>query len=391
MLGSLKISLGGEDVTSAVPGGKARLLLAYLVLAYDMPRSRKQLAFDFWPDSTEKQAMSNLRKLLHRIRESLPQIDRYVSITPSYLQWNQDAPCQSDVAEFEKAAQGHTISELRHAEELYRGELLPGFYEEWLETKRELLAQTIVNVLEKLVALLESRREYASALSFANKLLIRNPLREETYRTAMRLHALIHDRAGVMQTYAQLQDVLNDELGIGPSAETERLLEKLTRNGGEPPAVPLDKTPLIGRIGEWECMLEAWKQASAGQPSLLVLKGTAGIGKTRLSLAFMEWVENQGIQTAYAACLASVKSLSYTPVTAWLRSVPIPPLCIEAKSELSRLLPEFMELYPDLPKPNPVREKWQLNRWYEAIELMLLVKEPLLLVLDDIQWSDARR
>ncbi|MCC3375236.1 AAA family ATPase [Cohnella sp. REN36] len=388
MLGSLKISLAGEDVTSTIRGGKARLLLAYLVLPYDMPRSRKQLAFDFWPDSSEKQALSNLRKLLHDIREAFPPIDRYFSITSASIQWNPEVPVYSDVAEFERMAQGQTLDELRRADQLYRGELLPGFYEEWVGMKRELLDQTMMNVLERLIARWESRREYASALLAANKLLIRNPLREETYRTIMRLHALNRDRAGVMQTYLQLRDVLDSELGIAPSAETERLLERLTRSDDDLPANPLDNTPLIGRLGEWGRMLEAWKQASAGRSALLLLKGEAGIGKTRLALDFSEWANRQGIQTAYAGCCASVSSMSYTPVTTWLRSVPMPSLCMEAKSELSRLLPELMERFPDLPKPSPLRESWQVNRWYEAIERMLSVRDPLLLVLDDIQWSD---
>ncbi|MFC5527868.1 hypothetical protein [Cohnella yongneupensis] len=62
LMGGWKLSIGGEDCTGSVPGGRARLLLAYLALAYGEHPGRRQIAFAFWPDSSEKQALSNLRK-----------------------------------------------------------------------------------------------------------------------------------------------------------------------------------------------------------------------------------------------------------------------------------------------------------------------------------------
>jgi hypothetical protein len=225
-----------------------------------------------------------LRKLLHDLRESFPQVDRFLKITPAYIQWNHELPFYSDVREFEQAANGRTLYELRTAEELYRGELLPGFYEEWLGAKREQLAQTYLNVLDKFISILESLREYSSALFIANKLLVHNKLREETYRTLMQLHALNIDKAGVMQIYQQLHNILQTELGIDPTDETKQLLEKLTQNGGEHSTAAYSSKPLIGRIGEWGNLQSAWKQAIVSGDALLILKGQAGIGKTRLAL-----------------------------------------------------------------------------------------------------------
>ncbi|MFB9753920.1 AAA family ATPase [Paenibacillus hodogayensis] len=304
------------------------------------------------------------------------------------MHWRQELPFYSDVFEFEQAAQGNTLYELRKAEELYRGELLPGFYEEWLDAKRELLEQTYLNVLDKLISILESQRDYASALLFANKLLVRNKEREETYRILMRLYALNKDMAGVAQMYEQLSRVLEAELEIAPAEETVQLYETLMRNGSDHTAGGYSQTPLFGRTAEWETMLSVWQQAKAGRTSLLLLKGEAGIGKTRLALEFKEWVESRGIRTAFAGCYPTVRSLSYTPVTSWLRSIPLPQMNVVWLSELARLLPELFERFPNLPMPTPIQESWQLNKWYEAIERMLLAEQPLLLCLDDIQWSD---
>ena len=54
-------------------------LLAYLLLHGNAPVSRQQLAFVFWPDSSEGQARTNLRNLWHRLRRTLPEADRLLA------------------------------------------------------------------------------------------------------------------------------------------------------------------------------------------------------------------------------------------------------------------------------------------------------------------------
>lgn len=295
LLGGFKISIDGVDLTSTVSTGKARLLLAYLALKMDKPVRRKQLAFDFWPDSTEKQALSNLRKLLHDLRESLPHIDQYLQFTQAYIQWRGENPAHSDVSRFEEAAQGATVSDLTQAVELYKGELLQGLHEDWIEAKRDLLAQSYDHTLERLIVILESRREYSLALFYANKLMVRNYLREETYRILMRLHAFNKDMAGVIQTYRKMKDLLQAELGIEPAGETVSLYEAIVKNGIEASGVSHDQVRLVNRAAEWESMLDAWNQVSEGKTSLLVLCGEAGIGKTRL-MDPIQWSDGETLQ-----------------------------------------------------------------------------------------------
>ena len=69
-----------------------------------MRRNRAStLAFLFWPDTTEAQAHTNLRQLLHALRHRLPQSDVYLEVTDKTVRWRGDAPCTLDVAEFEAA------------------------------------------------------------------------------------------------------------------------------------------------------------------------------------------------------------------------------------------------------------------------------------------------
>ena len=84
-------------------------LLAYLMLHRDAPQSRAHLAFLFWPDTTEAQARTNLRNLLHHLRHALPDANSYLDVSVQTLQWRSDAPFALDVADFETA--------LAHAEQ----------------------------------------------------------------------------------------------------------------------------------------------------------------------------------------------------------------------------------------------------------------------------------
>jgi predicted ATPase len=140
-------------------------------------------------------------------------------------------------------------------------------------------------------------------------------------------------------------------------------------------------------------MIEAWYRAGSGKPQALFLSGEAGIGKTRLAEALLAWVTRQGFPTATARCYAAERLLTYTPVIAWLRSPDIYKTLdsFDAlwRSELARLLPELMVEQPDLPQPTPMTQGWQRQRFFEAMaRAVLRQNKPLLMVIDDLQWTD---
>src|SRR5512147_3242465 len=83
---------------------RAGALLAYLLLHRQAPQPRQRLAFLLWPDSTESQARTNLRHVLHNLRRALPDLDRFLDVTPRTLQWRADAPFWLDVIAFDTAA-----------------------------------------------------------------------------------------------------------------------------------------------------------------------------------------------------------------------------------------------------------------------------------------------
>jgi DNA-binding SARP family transcriptional activator len=100
---------------TALKTARLQSLLAYLVLRRNAPQPRSKLAFLFWPDSTEAQAHTNLRNLLHHLRRALPEADLFLQADAGTLGWRPDTPCTLDVADFENAlAQAARAEETRH-------------------------------------------------------------------------------------------------------------------------------------------------------------------------------------------------------------------------------------------------------------------------------------
>src|SRR5215212_6040194 len=78
LLGNFRVYYQGRAI-NAINTTRLQSLLAYLVLHRNTPLSRQHLAFLFWPDSSEAQARTNLRNLLHKLRAALPEIDDHLS------------------------------------------------------------------------------------------------------------------------------------------------------------------------------------------------------------------------------------------------------------------------------------------------------------------------
>ncbi len=404
--------LWGDQPVAGFDQTRLQHLLAYLVLHRNAPVSRQQLAFSFWPDTTDQQALKNLRTLLTRLRHALPHAGDFVAVTPQTLQWLPDAPFTLDVAQFEAALvqaeagnQDTVTNALTAAAAAYIGDLLPDCYDDWILPLREQLRQAYGKALERLVLELDEQRDYARAIPYAQRLVYHDPLREAAYRHLMRLHGAQGHRADVQRIYHACEAMLREEFGIAPSRATRRVYERLLRvedlAAGPLAARPSEPDPsgppLVGRQLEWASLVAAWRAAAGGRPQMVLLNGEAGIGKTRLAEELCAWVAGQGFATAAARCYPSGDALAYAPLAEWLNDAALTPrltaLDDAALSEVTRILPTLATQRPGLAPAGPLTEAWQRTRLFEALARATLGSgadrgEPLLLFLDDLQWAD---
>ena len=404
--------VSGDTPVKTLPVSRVQSLLAYLLLHRNAPQERSRLAFLLWPDSTEAQAHTNLRKLLHQLRQAFPEIERFLHADNRSLQWfpKPDAAWTLDILEIEQAvvqaeqaeqnqdttALRQALNQVMHA---YRGDLLPSCYDEWILPERDRLHQLFLSATERFIVLLEQERDYDTAIEAAQRLLRQDSMHEATYRKLMRLYALRGDRAAALRVYHTCVTVLERELETVPCAVTQAAYEALLQSDTLPQRMtgPLTErrteAPLLGRKTEWRLLQEAWRKAANGQPHILILSGEAGIGKTRLAEEMETWVSRQGITTANAHCYATEGRLAYAPVTSWLHAgvvrAGLPALADIWLTEVARLMPEVLVKRPKLQRPVPMTERWQRQHFFEALAHALLdTHQPLLLLLDDLQWCD---
>ena len=387
-------------------------LLAYLALHRNAPQDRSHLAFLLWPDSTEARAHSSLRKLLHQLRQAVPDIDHFLHSDRQSLYWQPQEVVSwtLDVQDFEQALAKAEQAEKRHdtiavrqaleqAIGLYRGDLLPSCYDEWILPERDRFHQLFLSTAERLIALLEEEHDYEAAIPVAQQLLRQDPLHEATCRQLMRLYALRGDRAAALRVYHRFARFLDREMGTEPGEITREVYESLLQSDTAPktPTGPLasrgTEAPLLGRKAEWRQLQEAWRKATGGQAHIVILTGEAGIGKTRLAEEMEAWASRQGMTSASARCYTAVGQLAFAPVTTLLRTTALQTdlAALDAGwlTEIARLVPEVLVTRPKLPRPASMTEGWQRQHFFEALaRAIFTAHQPLLLLLDDLQWCD---
>ena len=156
----LHVSLLGEQTIMDDRGGSVRarssravVLVAFLVVHAGSPQARQRIAGLFWPESTDAQALTNLRRELHHLRQVVGDEPSLV-VTSRDLCWRDAKTCRVDVRVFDAerkaalaaAAAGDDDGILLHgaaAIAAYRGELLPGVYEDWLLEARSQLERAV--------------------------------------------------------------------------------------------------------------------------------------------------------------------------------------------------------------------------------------------------------
>ncbi len=332
LLGPFQATVDGEP--ARFRSDKVRALLAYLALSPDQPHRRETLAALLWPDMPDSVAHNNLRKSLHRLKESLGDggAESLLTIDRQSVQFNDgvarvDATLLSRrVAACESHAHRHLhtcqecLDRLMEAQALYRGELLAGFavsdsigFEEWLALQRERLQQRVLLALYNLAEAYSERGESASAARFAARQIEIEPWREEAHRQLMRALAADGRRSEALAQFDLCRRALADAFGVEPAPETTSLYEALQREAGAQPepsssmrGFPMTLTPLIGRATESAHIVERLLDPDC---RLLTLTGPGGIGKTRLALHTAQTLASRS-RFADGIVFVSVESMS---------------------------------------------------------------------------------
>jgi predicted ATPase/DNA-binding SARP family transcriptional activator len=412
MLGTFQAAYDGEPIT-AFRSSKVQGLLVYLALTAQQVHSREVLAAMFWPDEPEGVAKKNLRQSLYQLRQVLGETNQdegtYLLVTRSTVQFNPASEYSLDVADFLASLEQ---DQLEQAAALYPGDLLPGFtcdslpFEDWLRGERERLHGLALEALFKLTTRSLDRADYQAARDFARQQLALEPWREEAHRQLMQALALLGERSAALAQYETCKTVLDEELGVEPAAETAALADRI-RNQKLKPELVVGPTrftgrrqlviPFIGREREHAALVQSYQRALEEGTQVVMLFGEAGIGKTRLAQNFTDWAFTRGADILRGQAFETSGRLSYQPLTQVLRqrlereNAPEDLLSDLWLTQLTRILPELRDRYPDLPEPTQEAATAR-QHLFEAITrlgLALAERAPLVVFMDDWHWADA--
>ena len=299
---------------------KALALLIYLAVN-DTDQRRDTLATLLWPDASQQQARAALRRHLSELRRLLG--PEWLQIDGEIVRLRMDPALWLDVTQFRQhlaVCRGHNhpsdtncticLDHLVQAAALYEADFLTGFslsdcieFDEWQFFEAESLRQELAWALERLIHLQHVQGTLTEAISHARRWLALDPLHEAAHQALMALYAQTGQQAAALRQYRLCAQMLEEELGVVPSVETQTLHERIkagksidetgkrlliAQHFETPPLMhnlPTQTTPFVGRETELAELARLFDDPTV---RLLTILGPGGIGKTRLALAAAE-------------------------------------------------------------------------------------------------------
>ena len=178
-----------------------------------------------------------------------------------------------------------------------------------------------------------------------------------------------------------------------PSLERDRV--------PNPMHVAAKEVPLVDRTEEMNVLKEAVYRTVHGEGGLVFVHGEAGIGKTRLVRELGIYARSRGVQVLYGRCPALFRMDGVPPYILWKEVVKeYLEECTSEQlyrvigyypAEVAKLVPEISKKLRSIPQSLPISPEQEQNRLFEAISQFVtnISREtPLLVVLDDLQWTD---
>lgn len=419
LLGQYTLSVGDRPLPP-LPTEKSRALFAYLVL-HPQPHARAHIAGLFWPDLPEKTARRRLTQELWRIGSELEKagVADLILATGSTVSLRAEVPMDCDVLRLQEV-----LARLRDPDrqgwprlaeltDLYGGELLPGFYDDWLLVARERIFHAYASGLETLLSRQKQLGRWDEASQVVNALRQHDPLAEEWVAEAMQIALILNRPEQGMRHFEAYETRLRTEMACAPGPDLVALSQRLTAQDRLRPLQqaaaftdPAYQPPLIGREGERALLLEMLVQIQTGRGEIALVEGEAGVGKSRLLDILGADARWRGLLVGRGASQEIQFNQPYHPLIQAIGDL-LSPLRVQQLQMLTdhsgrldpiwlavaaRVLPILAQWLPDLPSPPPLDPEPERIRLLEALTRLLLAigqLSPTLLVLDDLQWADS--
>ena len=198
-----------------VPLQPAAQRLLALLAVHTGPAERAHVAGVLWMDTSDPKAAANLRSLLWRLRS---EHEHLVAVSHTRVELCADV----DVDLHRSRRRAGLILEGEHVPDpadirLLTGDLLPGWYDDWVIIERERMRQRRLHALEQLCASFTSRGQFALALEAGLEAVAAEPLRESAHRAVVATHLAEGNATEAVRVYREYAELLDAEMGLSPT------------------------------------------------------------------------------------------------------------------------------------------------------------------------------
>lgn len=241
LFGKFSVERGGR-IIEGIQARKVQELFGYLLISRNHLQPREVICEVLWENRPRSKSKKYLRQALWRLQSGLNDAanshkleiladSNWIQISPSASFW-------LDIAEFEhifntfndKDPGDLTLKDfgtVRSAINLYRGDLLEGWYQDWCLFERERFQIMHLMLLDKLVQYCEIHGHYTVGLAYGTDILRHDHAYERTHCQMMRLYFMAGDRTQALHQYQRCVTALHNELDIEPSESTKQLYEEI--------------------------------------------------------------------------------------------------------------------------------------------------------------------
>lgn len=307
VLGQFKLKVDQQNVE--LPSRPAQSLLAYLILNAGATLRREKLASLLWCEASEGNSRGYLRQALWRIRKCLESgslhWEDYLTSDDISVTFNNQSNYWLDADQLLRPVGPLSIEEIISDLELYRGEFLPGFYDEWVGLERDRLQAAYCQKIGTLLDRLIDDSRWDEVVKWGEHWIKNGYSVEPAYRSLMKAHSALGNKGMVGITYKRCCDALIRDLGVDPSPETVQLFEQLQigqpkQRASNPSShirsrqpkfitdagPQVDKPVVVARERELEKLRQILDQVMARNGRIVFVTGEAGSGKTTLVTEF---------------------------------------------------------------------------------------------------------
>lgn len=237
-----KASINDYHQAGVTIPAKAQELFFYLLLHSNRPHERETLSTLLWADISADKGKKYLRQALWQLQSAL---DHYLEpdapvlrLEGSWVLFDLQPIIWLDIDRLQHVfSQVHQVAgqaltaeqaaDLRQAIDLYQGELLAGWYQDWCIIERERYQSMHLALLDKLIDYCMTHDQIDQGIDYAHQLLRYDHARERTHRRLMRLYYLANRRTAALRQFERCTAALAAELGVQPGKRTIALHQQI--------------------------------------------------------------------------------------------------------------------------------------------------------------------